>query len=214
MNLALVNRRNTIEGLTLLKTLNDGEAAAVFFDPQYRGILDRLAYGNEGESRGRKRSELVAMSDETITNFIEAIERVLRPSGHLFLWMDKYHLLTDWRIWLKATNLEVVDLMTWDKVRIGMGYRTRRRSEYCVIIQKPPKRAKGVWLDRAIPDVWPERITGKTHTHQKPIDLIERLMGAVTARGDLVVDPAAGSFVVLDACLKLERNFMGGDLNG
>jgi site-specific DNA-methyltransferase (adenine-specific) len=46
----------------------------------------------------------------------------------------------------------------------------------------------------------------------KPIGLIERLIGAVTEPGDLVVDPAAGSFVVIHAACRLMRNFCGCDL--
>jgi hypothetical protein len=42
--------------------------------------------------------------------------------------------------------------------------------------------------------------------------LISRLIGAVTEPGDLIVDPAAGSFIVLTAALQLGRNFIGCDL--
>jgi site-specific DNA-methyltransferase (adenine-specific) len=38
------------------------------------------------------------------------------------------------------------------------------------------------------------------------------LIGAVTQPGDLVVDPAAGSFVVMRAADQLGRNFIGCDL--
>jgi hypothetical protein len=38
------------------------------------------------------------------------------------------------------------------------------------------------------------------------------LIGAVTKPADLVVDPAAGSFVVMDAAKKLGRDFVGCDL--
>jgi hypothetical protein len=46
----------------------------------------------------------------------------------------------------------------------------------------------------------------------KPIGLITRLIGAVTKPGDLVVDPAAGSFVVMQAAHKLGRDFVGCDI--
>lgn len=29
---------------------------------------------------------------------------------------------------------------------MGMGYRSRRRSEYCVVVQKEPRQAKSTWL--------------------------------------------------------------------
>jgi len=39
-----------------------------------------------------------------------------------------------------------------------------------------------------------------------------RLIGAVTKPGDLVVDPAAGDFVVLRAPMALGRVFIGSDI--
>jgi hypothetical protein len=42
--------------------------------------------------------------------------------------------------------------------------------------------------------------------------LISRLIGAVTRPGDLVVDPAAGSFVVMHAANELGRSFIGCDI--
>jgi hypothetical protein len=46
----------------------------------------------------------------------------------------------------------------------------------------------------------------------KPAGLIARLIGAVTMPGDLVVDPAAGSFIVMHVANSLGRNFAGCDI--
>jgi len=46
----------------------------------------------------------------------------------------------------------------------------------------------------------------------KPTGLIVRLIGAITKPGDLVVDPAAGSFVVMHAAHQLGREFVGCDI--
>jgi len=42
--------------------------------------------------------------------------------------------------------------------------------------------------------------------------LIKTLITATTQEGDLVVDPCAGSFVVLDVCQELKRDYLGCDL--
>ena len=52
----------------------------------------------------------------------------------------------------------------------------------------------------------------KTYPHAKPIGLIPPSIGAVTRPGDLVIDPAAGSFVVLHAARQLGRDFIGCDI--
>lgn len=206
------DRALRMDGLRLLAGLPPGAARAVFFDPQYRGLMEKMRYGNEGE-RQRGRALLPQMDDETIRRFLRGIDRVLAPSGHLFFWTDKFHLCEGVRAWFEGTDLSVVDLVTWDKERIGMGYRTRRRCEYLVVAQKAPRRAKGVWTDRSIPDVWQEAdLRAKRHPHAKPAGLLRALLRATTRPGDLVVDPAAGSFAVLDLCRREGRRFAGCDV--
>ncbi len=201
---------NVADGRDLLGALPDGAVVCVFFDPQYRGVLDRLAYGNEGISRGKGRARLPQMDEGTIRQFLAAIGRVLTPSGHLFLWVDKFHLCEGVGPWL-SNGLQIVDMVVWDKGRLGMGYRTRRQCEYLLVVQKRPLRAKGVWAIRDIPDLWREAPDPR-HPHRKPVALQARLIEAVTDPGDVVVDPAAGSYSVLDACRLVGRRFLGCDL--
>ena len=208
------NTRLKMDGLQFLGALPAAKIPVAFFDPQYRGILDKMGYGNEGEARGKARCSLEQMTDGIIKQFISGIDHALMPSGHLFLWIDKYHLCSGFADWLIGTRLDVVNMLTWDKGRIGMGYRTRRMSEHLAILQKQPRRAKGVWKIHTIPDVWQEGVKRNGHAHKKPIDLQGELMAAVTNGGDVVIDPAAGSFSVMESCRIRGRNFLGCDING
>ncbi|MBC6497938.1 MAG: site-specific DNA-methyltransferase [Alphaproteobacteria bacterium GM7ARS4] len=209
------NRRMKMDGLAFLARLEENTIPVAFFDPQYRGILDKLNYGNEGVERGKARCRLEQMSDSAIRAFILGISTCLMPSGHVFLWMDKFHLCTGFAGWLEGTALDVVDMLTWDKGRMGMGYRTRRTSEHVVVLQKHPRRAKGVWCVHNIPDVWREDVKRNSgHTHSKPVMAQAALIAAVSHPSDVVIDPAAGSFSVLEACRNTGRNFLGCDLNG
>ena len=210
-NLCRLNYRNKMNGLELLGNINSEAVSAAFFDPQYRGVLDKLQYGNEGKGRGQARCDLTQMSEDIIKAFIRELDRVLKPSGHLFLWVDKFHLCTGVAPWLFGTGLSIVDLITWDKGRIGMGYRTRRRAEYLVVIQKTPVRVKGCWTVHTLPDVVQEKVT-KTHAHSKPVWLQSQLILAVTQPGELVCDPASGGYSVFEACKATGRDFLGGDI--
>jgi site-specific DNA-methyltransferase (adenine-specific) len=207
-----VNERTIQDGITFLEQLPGASIPCAFFDPQYRGVLDKLGYGNEGE-RQKGRALLMQMDDVKICEFISEIDRVLVPSGHLFLWLDKFHLIDGFKRWFDETDLNVVDHITWNKKRLGMGYRTRRVSEHMIILQKSPKRAKGVWCLHNIPDVWDEPKPGK-HPHCKPIRLQAALIAAVTRKGDVVLDPAAGSYSVMDSAKRVGRTFIGCDLEG
>jgi site-specific DNA-methyltransferase (adenine-specific) len=194
----------------LLRSLPDTSAAAAFFDPQHRGVLDRLHYGNEG-ARQRGRHALLAMTESFIEQCCRDIARVLRPSGYLFLWADTFRLCTAEHLHV-ADVLPCVDLISWDSERIGNGYRSRRRGDFLLVLQRPPLRAKGTWRDHSIPSRWVEKVDRRIHPLVKPAGLIRRLIAAVTAPGDLVLDPAAGSFVVMQVALELEHHFVGCDI--
>jgi site-specific DNA-methyltransferase (adenine-specific) len=208
----LLDERNQADGLALLRALAGDSFPLCIFDPQHRGVLDRQRYGNEG-SRQQERSTLPQMDEKLIIGFITEIGRALMPSGHMLLWVDKYHLCTGISHWFSNTQLATVDLIVWNKKRIGMGYRTRRTSEYCLVMQKAPLRAKGVWRSHDIPDVWDEKIDGG-FTHAKPPALQTKLVEALTNTRDIVLDPAAGSFSVLEACRRTNRQFLGCDIRG
>lgn len=204
------NRKQKMDGLKMLDKLPSNSIPLVFFDPQYRSVLDKQKYGNEGK-RQKGRAEMKQMDNKKINEFVIEIERALMPSGHLALWVDKY-IVCNGREFLDGVGLQLVDMITWNKERMGMGYRTRRYSEFLLIYQKKPVKAKGVWMIRNIPDVWNEKIDTKRHAHQKPLGLQQKIIEAVTNEGDVIVDPAAGSYSVLKASTETNRNFIGCDI--
>lgn len=105
-----LNARMKMDGRKLLAALPPKTIPVAFFDPQYRGVLDKMQYGNEGKKRGQRRCALEQMSEQVIADFIRAIDKVLIPSGHLFLWIDKFHLCNGFREWLDGTSLDIVTL--------------------------------------------------------------------------------------------------------
>lgn len=205
-----LNKELKMDGMELLSLLESNIFPIVFFDPQYRSVLEKQGYGNEGE-RQKARAMLPQMTDNIINDFIKQIDRVLHPMGHLFLWVDKFIVCNGIHTFLSGTNLEIVDLITWNKLKMGMGYRTRRTCEYLYVIQKAPKRAKGIWGIHNICDVWDEKIKN-THAHNKPIQLQKILIESVSNEKDIVIDPCAGSFSVFEACKQANRNFLGCDI--
>ena len=80
----IMNKKLKINGLELLDIVEENAVKCVFFDPQYRGVLDHLSYGNEGVSRGKERSSLPQMDEETIKSLLHKINKVMMPSAYLF----------------------------------------------------------------------------------------------------------------------------------
>jgi site-specific DNA-methyltransferase (adenine-specific) len=180
----------------LLRSLPDACTRLILFDPQHRENLDKLKYGNEG-ARLQERCLLPAMTSDYIDNCCHEAVRVLMPSGYLMLWQNAFGLVQGHHLRL-SDAFQCVDLIAWDN--------------HLVVLQKPPIKAKATWRDHGIPDRWIEKIDRKLHPHIKPVGLIARLIGAVTSPGELVVDPAAGSFVVMRAAHQLGRDFIGCDI--
>jgi site-specific DNA-methyltransferase (adenine-specific) len=204
------------DALDLLRSLPDGCMSLAFFDPQHRGVLDRLKFGNEG-TRQRGRAKLPAMTEDYIDAVCIEIARVLKPGGYLMRWLDTFGLVEGHHLRIPREYVEPVDLIAWDSLRLGMGKRARSRGDYLLVLQKPPVKAGSTWRDHRTPRRWPEKIDfklypRKLYPHAKPIGLISRLIAATTEVGDLVVDPAAGSFTVMHVAHQLERQFVGCDL--
>jgi site-specific DNA-methyltransferase (adenine-specific) len=197
------------DALALLQSLPNSCTPLLFFDPQHRGVLDKLKFGNEG-ARQKGRAQLPAMTTDYIDAVCREAARVLKSSGSCMLWADTFNLCQAHHLRV-ADVLPVVDLIAWDSLRMGMGKRTRRRGDYLLILQKPPITAT-TWKDHGIPSRWPEKVDRTLHPHIKPAGLIARLIGAITQPGDLVVDPAAGSFVVKHVALEMGRDFIGCDI--
>jgi site-specific DNA-methyltransferase (adenine-specific) len=202
------------DALALLRSLPDSCTPLVFFDPQYRGVLDKLKFGNEG-ARQKQRFKLPPMTGDYIDCCCREAMRPLIPSGYFMLWADTFNVCEAHHLRV-ADVCKAVDLLAWDNQRMGMGKRTRRQGDYLLIIQKPPI-TPSTWWDRGIRSRWSEKIDlkiypRKLYPHTKPRGLITRLIRTLTNPGDLIVDPAAGSFVVMHAAHELGRNFTGCDI--
>jgi site-specific DNA-methyltransferase (adenine-specific) len=128
------------DALVLLRSLPAGCTPLVFFDPQHRGILDKLKFGNEG-ARQKGRAVLPAMTDDyiDIDPCYRDFARFSTAGGYLMRWIDTFGLCEGHHQRI-ADCYKCVDLIAWDNLRIWMGKRTRRRGDYLVVLQKPGLR--------------------------------------------------------------------------
>jgi len=71
------------------------------------------------------------------------------------------------------------------------------------------KRITNIWTDI------PETLTRKgiEHFTPKPVEAIERVIKAHTQEGDVVLDPFMGSGTTAVACVKLNRKYVGFEIN-
>lgn len=190
-----------------MRSLPNNSVKLVFFDPQYEKVRQVLSLNYP----------LSFQPDKQISQFCQEISRVLKPSGFCLLWVNKT-VLSAGRVlnWLaQASQLKIVDLLVWYKQNIlGLGSWFRSQAEFAFLLQKHPAQSK-LFTNHSFGNVWTESslpASQRKHPHQKPKKLIRTLIEATTEPGDLVVDPCAGSFIVLEVCQETKREFIGCDL--
>lgn len=65
-------------------------------------------------------------------------------------------------------------------------------------------------------DVWFfDRVSGtkQMHQNQKPVELIEKILEKSSSSGDLVLDPFMGSGTTAEACIRLNRKYLGYEID-
>lgn len=111
-------------------------------------------------------------------------------------------------------GLEFFHSVIWDKRNPGLGMRYRRQHEMVMIAHRRGGRIR--WNDEVgkVPNIlsqMPSR--DRVHPNEKPIRLIERLVGIHTRPGDIVLDPFMGSGTTGVAAARLGRGFIGVELD-
>ena len=59
------------------------------------------------------------------------------------------------------------------------------------------------------PNVFRDLVESREHPYKKPLSLLKRLILNHTTKGDIILDPFAGSFSLLEVCKSTARIFIG-----
>jgi len=144
------------------------------------------------------------------------LKRTVKPGGHVY-WFTQWWKLPDFMSYLndEEFGFKMENLLVWDKVAIGLGYRWRHRLEYIIFASRlgakcRPLNNKG----------WPNLISVKrippkklVHPNEKPIDVVEALILNSTQPGDIVLSPFLGSGPEAWAAAHNNRKFIGVEIN-
>lgn len=139
--------------------------------------------------------------------------RVLKDGGHVYC-------CTDWRTYpflypIIIKYLRVRNLIVWDYGWIKAGNYYRPRHEFIMFATKGKST---IIIPRTEPDVWSIRcvnygLNARLHSAQKSVELMERMIKNSSVEGELVLDPFLGSGTTAIACLNLNRNFIGFEID-
>lgn len=104
--------------------------------------------------------------------------------------------------------------MIWDKGKIGMGNPIRKRHELIMYANRSAfeyNRTEGITHYPSV--VHFPFIEEKQHGAQKPLELLKYLIKGFSNEGDAILDPFAGSGSTLLAAQKLNRGYIGIEMN-
>jgi DNA modification methylase len=121
-----------------------------------------------------------------------------------------------WSLWLdEAVGFK--QMVVWDKGPMGMGWHYRRSYETVLVGEKPGAACR--WFDetdaveniirpgyKRIKKIIP---SADDHPTPKPVALAEHFVGLHSTPGQLVLDPFMGRGWVGIACMRMERRFIG-----
>ncbi len=171
-------------------------------------------------------------------SWISESHRVLNDSGAIYV-CASHHNLGQVLMSLSKIGFLVKNILTWEKPN-AMPNMTRRTfthsTEFIVWAVKgkgwtfnyealkvlnpetqldgSPKMMRDVWRLPVVQGA--ERLRAENgralHPTQKPEALVERCVAASTTVGDLVIDPFSGSGTTAVICARMERNFIGFEL--
>ncbi|MCP4423598.1 MAG: site-specific DNA-methyltransferase [Chloroflexi bacterium] len=203
--------------LDFLRSLPDDSVDVMAMDPAYSGMNERLKLGNgrivgQYKQKGSKDAKWFREFQDSEANyrqFLEQCRRVLNPeTGHIYIMFDSYSLLSLGP--LMRDYFAVKNLITWDKINIGMGHYFRRRHEYVIFATNGNNRKL---RHQAMPDVWRfKRIHRAQYATQKPVELFQAMIFASAEPGFTVCDPFMGSGSSAIAALKNGCHFWGCDV--
>ena len=111
----------------------------------------------------------------------------------------------------------VKNIIVWDKGNHTAGdLEAQYGKRYEFIIYANKGRAPFMDGMPRYDDIWQyNRVVGneQIHQNQKPIELLARIIRQHTKEGDLILDPFMGSFATAVAAYKLQRDFIGFEID-
>jgi len=180
-------------------------------DPAYESLEKHRAVGTTTRLKHSKASSndwFQIFPNERFGELFAEIYRVLKRNTHFYLLCDAETMFVA-KPMAEAAGFRFWKPLVWDKKTIGMGYHYRARYELILFFEKGKRRLN----DLGIPDVITVPRVRGGYPAEKPPEVAQVLIGQSSEPGEVVADPFMGSGSVGVAALRLQRAFLGNDLN-
>lgn len=206
--------------LDILDTLIDsGEVVdLIVTDPPYK-VTSR---GNSGNSGGMLQKKLNMSGNVFVHNnchvslYAPKLFSILKDGGHLYVMTNHVNLI-EYLNTFTQVGFHFIKSLIWDKGNKIMGQYYMSQFEYILFFRK----GRGIKINNCgtsdILSVPNKKLKGEDgnnlHDTEKPVDLMRILVSNSSSEEDTVLDPFMGIGSTGIACKKLNRNFIGIELD-
>ena len=195
--------------LELMKQIPDGSVDLVLTDPPYG-----IDFQSQWKKDKTEWMPKIANDKKPFIDFIPDLKRIVSPSGAIMIF-TRWDVQQKFIDCMNENNMKVRNVLIWDKVIHGMGDLKRAygsRYESIIFHSSDKFRFNGKRPQDILrfQRVQPNKLT---HPNEKPIELLETLIGQCTNSGGTVFDGFMGSGSTGVACVNTGRNFIGIELD-
>jgi len=204
--------------LEVMKELPDNSIDLIVTDPPYK-VTARGAAGNSGgmlQKKINKKGLVFAENNIEIEQWLPILYKKLKESGHCYI-MTNHKNLHNFLNIIQKTGFYFTKSLIWDKQNKIMGQYYMSQYEYILFLRK----GKGVKINNCgTPDILSvknKKIKGvdnkNLHDTEKPIALMKILIENSSKENEIVLDPFMGIGSTGIACVELNRDFIGIELD-
>lgn len=203
--------------LNALKSIHDKSVDLIIIDPPYEIASDGSggAFGVEKRNYHKMVSKNKNINCGITNDVLDELVRIMKKVN-IYIWCNKNQLrqYIDYFEELGATT----DLLTWHKTNPVPTCNNKYLSdtEYLLYFRKDGVPMYGTYATKKKYYVTPTNKEDKKlykHPTIKPVNIIENLIINSSQENDVVLDCFMGSGTTGVACKKLNRNFIGMELN-
>jgi len=203
------NKIYCMDCLEGMKQIEDNSIDLLITDPPYSTPII-TAFGRK---KVKNYGDL-SIQKHFIQLIVNEFRRISKQDGRGYIFCDdNYYPIIHQTLY----ECPSIQLLIWDKGRIGMGRPYRKQHE---LIAHFRKKGKGVLNTTQTKKSYSTILkypvipsNKRLHGAEKPIKLISDIIFADSKEEDLVLDPFMGSGTTAVACKQLNRNFIGFEIN-
>ncbi len=190
--------------IQVMKDFASNSVDLIITDPPYG---DNIGYGFNNKT--------IKNNENPLINCLALVEcyRVLKRNRSFYLFTNwkHYPFLTEFI--LRYTKFKIRHLVVWKKHNFGLGWAFRHQYELILVLEKgkPKYNLKNFSDVQTAKHINHNKLN---HPHEKPIDLIQKMIEHSSKEGDLVLDPFAGSGAICKASEMMGRKWIGVEIDG